>query len=110
MNNTILQPLKRKWTGSIDKRGKFHWGIIHFRSAVITLNIFNKFCHIFYSSVFKKEAEEKGFAQYDELDEYYGEPDEYNRPDNPEGKCPKWCLRCPAEKVFSIYFLISQGK
>ena len=54
--------------------------------------------YIFFS-VFKKDADEKGFAQYDELDEDYGEADEYSRPDKPEGSCPKWCMRCPTEKV-----------
>lgn len=50
-------------------------------------------------NVFKKDADEKGFAQYDELDEYYGEADECSRPDKPEGNCPKWCMRCPTDRV-----------
>ena len=53
--------------------------------------------------MFKKDADEKGFAQYDELDEYYGEADEYSRPDKPEGNCPKWCMRCPTEKVSGAF-------
>ena len=56
-------------------------------------------CLQLFSSVFKKDADEKGFAQYDELDEYYGEADEYSRPEKAEGHCPKWCMRCPTEKV-----------
>ncbi|XP_052802907.1 vesicular glutamate transporter 1-like isoform X2 [Mya arenaria] len=52
------------------------------------------------SNPFKRGMEEKGFAQYDELDEVYGGPDdEEPREARPESNCPKLCTRCPCNNM-----------
>ena len=65
---------------------------------LLTIMYITNLVYVFFS-VFKNDADEKGFAQYDELDEDNVEADEYSRSDKPEGSCPKWCMRCPTEKV-----------